>query len=181
MGFDPDRDMVVWDPYQPIGGHTPDRIREAKFYLWKGHCSVHKRFTVEQIEAARRDYPGVKVLVHPECPIEVVRASDLYGSTEYIINQVRAAAPGTIWAIGTEINLVNRLANEHPEQTVFCLDPHICPCSTMYRIHPSFLLWTLENLERGNIVNHVVVPEKTAHYARIALQRMLNLGSMPKD
>jgi quinolinate synthase len=181
MGFDPDRDMVVWDPFQPNGGHTPDRIREAKFYLWKGHCSVHKRFTVEQIEAARRDYPGVKVLVHPECPIEVVRASDLYGSTEYIINQVRAAAPGTTWAIGTEINLVNRLAKEHPEQTVFCLDPHICPCSTMYRIHPSFLLWTLENLERGNIVNHVVVPEKTAHYARIALQRMLNLGSMPKD
>lgn len=181
MGFDPERDMVVWDPFQPNGGHTPDRIREAKFYLWKGHCSVHKRFTVEQIEEARRDHPGVKVLVHPECPIDVVTASDLYGSTEFIISQVRAASPGTMWAIGTEINLVNRLAKEHPEQTIYCLDPHICPCSTMYRIHPSFLLWALENLEQGQVVNQVVVPEKTADFARVALQRMLTLGAKPTD
>jgi quinolinate synthase len=117
----------------------------------------------------------VNVLVHPECPIDVVQASDYNGSTEYIINTVAAAAPGSTWAIGTEINLVSRLAKEHPDKTIFCLDPQICPCSTMYRIHPSFLCWALENLVGGNVVNEIVVPPKVKHFALLALQRMLTV------
>ena len=175
LGFDPEGDMVVWDPFKPLGGNTLEDLQRATFILWKGHCSVHGRFTVEQIEAARAAHPGVNVLVHPECPLEVVRASDLNGSTEYIIRQVEAAAPGTAWAIGTEINLVNRLAHEHRDKTVFCLDPQICPCSTMYRIHPSFLLWALEELVRGNVVNQIVVPPKVKDFALVALQRMLTV------
>jgi len=175
LGFDPETDMVVWDPFKPLGGNTEADLKRAKFVLWKGHCSVHKRFTVEQIEEARRNFPGVNVLVHPECSIEVVRAADYNGSTEYIINTVAAAAPGSVWAVGTEINLVKRLAKEMPDRTVFCLDPEICPCSTMYRIHPSFLLWTLERLVAGEVVNQVVVPEKIRHFALIALDRMLTV------
>jgi len=175
LGFDAERDMIVWDPFKPMGGNTPDRVREAKFILWKGHCSVHKRFTVEQIAAARESHPGVKVLVHPECPLDVVQASDLNGSTEFIIKAVEASEPGSIWAIGTEINLVSRLAKDHPDKTIFCLDPQICPCSTMYRIHPSFLAWTLENLVAGNVVNEVVVPPKVKHFAQVALERMLTV------
>lgn len=175
LGFDPDRDMVVWDPFKPLGGNTPESLATAKFILWKGHCSVHQRFTVEQINKARRDCPGVQVLVHPECPLEVVRASDQNGSTEYIIRTVDQSPAGSAWAIGTEINLVGRLASEHHDKTIFCLDPQICPCSTMYRIHPSFLCWTLESLVRGEIVNVVRVPEKVAAYARLALDRMLAL------
>lgn len=176
MGYDTEKDMALWDPFKALGGNTPEKIKESKFYLWKGHCSVHKRFTVEQIEKARLEYPGVNVLVHPECELDVVRASDFNGSTEYIIKTIQAAAPGTIWAVGTEINLVNRLQQEMPDKTIFSLDPQICPCSTMYRIHPSFLLWVLENLVAGIVVNHIVVPPKTAEYARIALQRMLDIG-----
>lgn len=175
LGYDPDKDMIVWDPFQPLGGNTPERIREATFILWKGHCSVHKRFTVEQIEEARRTHPDVNVLVHPECPIDVVRAADYNGSTEYIIKMVEQAPAGSTWAIGTEINLVSRLAKEHPDKTVFCLDPQICPCSTMYRIHPSFLTWVLENLAEGNIVNEVIVPAKVKYFARLALDRMLTV------
>ncbi len=181
MGYDPDRDMVVWDPFQPYGGNTPDRLREATFILWKGHCSVHKRFTVEQIAAARAAYPEVNVLVHPECPLEVVQASDYNGSTEYIIQKVESAAAGSVWTIGTEVNLVNRLAKEHPDKTIFCLDSQICPCATMYRIHPSFLLWVLERLVAGEVVNQVKVPEKTAHWARVALSRMLEIGTVVRD
>lgn len=177
MGFDPERDMVLWDPFRPLGGNSAERIRAARFILWKGHCSVHKRFTVEQIAAARAAYPGVNVLVHPECPLDVVQASDFQGSTEYIIGKVEGAEPGSVWAVGTEINLVNRLAKEKPDRTVFCLDPQICPCSTMYRIHPSFLCWVLERLVAGEVVNQVVVPEKTAHWARVALTRMLEIGT----
>lgn len=176
LGFDPEADMVVWDPFKPLGGNTADDLQRAKFILWKGHCSVHKRFTVEQIDKARRDFPGINVLVHPECTLEVVRSSDYSGSTEYIINTVEAAEPGTKWAIGTEINLVNRLAKEQPDKTVFCLDPQICPCSTMYRIHPSFLLWALENLVEGRVVNEIIVPEPTKSLSRIALYRMLSLA-----
>jgi quinolinate synthase len=176
LGYDPERDMVVWDPFKPLGGNTPERLREATFILWKGHCSVHKRFTVEQIEAARAAHPGVNVLVHPECPLDVVRAADLNGSTEYIIKTVEAAPAGTAWAIGTEINLVSRLAKENPDKTIFCLDPQICPCSTMYRIHPSFLAWALENLAEGNVVNQISVPPKVKHFALVALERMLALG-----
>jgi quinolinate synthase len=175
LGYDPETEMCVWDPFKPLGGNTPEKLRAAKFILWKGHCSVHQRFTVEQIEKAREDHPGVQILVHPECPLEVVNACDFNGSTEYIIKQVESAPAGSIWAIGTEINLVNRLANEHPDKTIFCLDPQICPCSTMYRIHPSFLCWTLENLVAGNVVNEVVVPAKVKHFALLALQRMLSI------
>ena len=181
MGYDPEKDMVVWDPFKPYGGNTPERLKEATFILWKGHCSVHKRFTVEQIEKARAEHPGVNVLVHPECTLEVVRASDFDGSTEYIINTVEAAEPGSVWAVGTEINLVNRLNEEHPDKTVFCLDPQICPCSTMYRIHPSFLLWVLEKLVAGEVVNQVKVPEKTALWSKVALDRMLSIGTVVRD
>jgi quinolinate synthase len=175
LGYDPDREMCVWDPFKPLGGNSEETIRSAKFILWKGHCSVHQRFTVEQIDQARTRYPNVNVVVHPECPLAVVQASNLSGSTEAIIRFVQNGAPGSVWAIGTEINLVNRLANENPDKIVFCLDPQVCPCSTMYRIHPSYLLWTLDHLVRGEIVNQIVVPEKTKHFAREALNRMLTV------
>ncbi|MDX2065598.1 MAG: quinolinate synthase NadA [Fimbriimonadaceae bacterium] len=175
LGYDPDADMVVWDPFKPLGGNTEDALRRAKFILWKGHCSVHKRFSVEQIAEARANYPDVNVLVHPECCLDVVRASDFNGSTEMIIRTVRESAPGSVWAVGTEINLVRRLAKEMPDRTIFCLDAQICPCSTMYRIHPSFLLWVLEHRVRGEVINQVVVPPKVKHFARVALDRMLTV------
>jgi len=176
LGYDPDEDMALWDPFKPLGGNTPEKLQRAKFILWKGHCSVHKRFTVEQIEKARTDYPGIKVLVHPECELDVVEASDLNGSTEFIIKSVEASGPGSKWAIGTEINLVSRLAKENPDKTIFCLDPQICPCSTMYRIHPSFLLWALESLIKGEVVNEVVVPDAVKENAKVAIDRMLMLA-----
>lgn len=179
LGFDADADMCVWDPFKPLGGNTPEKLRASKFILWKGHCSVHKRFTVAQIEEARAKVPGVNVLVHPECELEVVKASDLNGSTEFIIRAVEEAPEGTAWAIGTEINLVKRLANENPGKKIFCLDSQICPCSTMYRIHPSFLLWSLEKLVAGVVVNEIVVPEPTKSNALKALQRMLELAPAP--
>ena len=176
FGYDPEKDMLLWDPFKPLGGNTKEQIQNAKFLLWKGHCSVHQRFTVEQIEQARQKYKdSLNVLVHPECPIEVVRESDYNGSTEFIIKTVQAAESGTVWAIGTEINLVNRLAKENPDKTVFCLDPMICPCSTMYRIHPSFLLWSLDNILRGEPTNIIEVPPKTKELAKIALDRMLTI------
>jgi quinolinate synthase len=171
--------MVVWDPFRPYGGNTPERLREAKFLLWKGHCSVHKRFTVEQIEAARAAHPDVRVIVHPECTLDVVQAADDAGSTEYIIKAVTAGAPGSVWAVGTEINLVRRLANELPDRTVVCLDDQICPCSTMYRIHPTFLCWVLERLVAGEVVNQVRVPDAVAEWARVALRRMLEVTAAP--
>lgn len=176
MGFDPTQDMVLWDPFKPLGGNTAERIREATFILWKGHCSVHKRFTTEQIASARTRHPDVQILVHPECELEVVRVSDLNGSTEFIIKTIEAAEPGSVWGVGTEVNLVNRLAQEHLDKTIFCLDPQICPCSTMYRIHPTFLLWVLERLVAGEVVNQVCVPEKVAVGARAALEQMLKLA-----
>lgn len=175
LGYNPETEMIVWDPFKPLGGNTSESIVSAKFILWKGHCSVHKRFTVEQIEKARREFPGVKVLVHPECELEVIQAADLNGSTEYILNEINDSPAGSIWAVGTEINLVSRLAKEHPDKTIFCLDPEICPCSTMYRIHPSFLLWALENLAEGNVVNQIVVPDKVRDNALVSLQRMLTV------
>lgn len=177
MGYDLERDMLVWDPFKPLGGNSAEDIARATFLLWKGHCSVHSRFTLAQVEKARRDFPGVNVLVHPECDYSVVQASDLAGSTEFIINTVTAAEPGSMWAVGTEINLVQRLAKELPDRTVFCLDPQICPCSTMYRIHPSFLLWALENLVEGRVINAIRVPAEVAGSARVALDRMLTIGT----
>jgi quinolinate synthase len=176
LGYSPGKDMVVWDPFKPLGGNTAERIREATFILWKGHCSVHARFTVEQIEQARREQPGVQVLVHPECSLDVVKASDLNGSTEYILKTITESPAGSIWAVGTEINLVSRLASEMPDKTIFCLDPQICPCSTMYRIHPSFLLWSLDKLAAGEMVNRVTVPEPVKTNARKALEQMLKVG-----
>ena len=175
IGLDPDRDMLLWDPHKPFGGVTPEEVRSKRVLLWKGHCSVHARFTVEQIEKARIDHPGVKIMVHPECPLDVVRASDLNGSTEAIIRTVTQAESGTTWGIGTEVNLVSRLAHELPDKTIFCLDPVVCPCSTMYRIHPHFLLWTMENLEAGTVVNEVKVPDEIRVDAKLALERMLKI------
>ena len=169
-------EMLVWDPDQPLGGHTPEALAKARVLLWRGWCSVHMRFTKQQVEAARTNYPGVNVLVHPECTLEVVQAADFNGSTEYIVRMITDAPPGSAWAVGTEINLVSRLARENPDKTVFCLDPVVCPCSTMYRIHPAYLCWVLEELEQGNVANRLVVEPETAHYARIALDRMLTIA-----
>ena len=167
--------MVVWNPFKPLGGLSESQIQDARIILWKGHCSVHTRFSVAQIEDARAKFPDVQVVVHPECVREVVDAADMDGSTEFIIKVVSQAPAGSVFAIGTEINLVNRLANENPDKTVFCLDPVVCPCSTMYRIHPAYLAWVTEGLVADTVVNQVKVDEGTAHYARIALERMLSL------
>lgn len=175
MGLDPEGDMVLWDPASALDDANVAAFRRARVILWKGHCSVHQRFTTEQIALARREHPGVTVIVHPECDISVVRAADLNGSTEYIIGQVRAGAPGSVWAVGTEINLVRRLQSEMPDRTVFCLDPIVCPCSTMYRIHPRYLAWALENLVAGRIVNQVRVQANIRADARRALDRMLEI------
>ena len=172
MGIDLD-DMLVWNPFKPLGGHTEEALRKAKLILWQGHCSVHTRFTVAQIEEARQKYPDVNVIVHPECTMEVVQAADLVGSTEFIINSIRDAEPGSVWAVGTEISLVNREAAENPDRTVFCLDPVVCPCSTMYRIHPAYLSWVLDGLLEGVTVNPITVDDETAGFARVALDRML--------
>jgi quinolinate synthase len=148
---------------------------ETKLILWRGFCSVHTKFTKQQIDELRAADPAVKVLVHPECPFDVVRAADLAGSTEYIIKQVEQAAPGTSWAIGTEINLVHRLQLEHPEQTIRSLQANVCPCATMNRIDPAHLLWCLEGLVDGHVVNPIRVPEAVRANARVALDRMLSL------
>ena len=166
--------MPLWNPRGPLGGNTGDELLDAQVILWHGFCSVHKRFTVNQIEQARAEHPGVRVIVHPECPMEVVDAADEAGSTDYIRKAVAAAAEPTTFAIGTEINMVNRLAAEHPQHTIFCLDPVVCPCSTMYRIHPGYLAWVLEGLVAGETLNRIQVPDEVAADARIALQRMLD-------
>ncbi len=178
MGIPLDR-MPVWNPNLPLGGNTSDVIQAARVLLWHGFCSVHKRFTVEQIAHARHRHPGVRVIVHPECPMPVVDAADAAGSTNFIVKAIAAAPAGSIFAIGTEINLVQRLAAQHPEHTIFCLDSIVCPCSTMYRIHPGYLAWVLEALERGEVLNRITVPESIAVPARIALERMLALAPKP--
>jgi quinolinate synthase len=167
--------MVVWDPWEGDGGVEPGRLARARVILWKGHCSVHARFTTAQIAEARARYPDVRVIVHPECTREVVDAADDFGSTEKIVRVVQEAPSGSIFAVGTEINLVNRLAHQHPDKTVFCLDPIICPCSTMYRIHPAYLSWVIDNLLDGRVKNQVIVPDETKRWARVALDRMLQL------
>ena len=174
MGISLDQ-MPVWYPDRPSGGNDAQALRDARVLLWHGYCSVHKRFTVEQIAAARLRHPGVRVIVHPECTMEVVDAADASGSTDYIVKAVAAASPGSSFAIGTEINLVQRLANEYPQHRIFCLDSIVCPCSTMYRIHPSYIAWILEALERGEVLNRIIVPEEIAVPARVALERMLSL------
>jgi quinolinate synthase len=165
--------MPLWRPHLPLGGNTIEQLSDARVILWNGFCSVHKRFTVAQIERARAEHPGVRVIVHPECPAAVVEAADGAGSTEYIRQQVEAAEPGQVLAIGTEINLVNRLQQQRPDLTIFCLDPVVCPCSTMYRIHPAYLAWTLESLVAGSVPNRITVDGAVAAESRVALERML--------
>ena len=169
-------EMVVWNPFRQLGGNTPEQLRRAKMVLWQGHCAVHTRFTVGQIEAARALHPDINIVVHPECPMETVQAADMVGSTEFIRAQVNNAPSGSKWAIGTEVSLVNRLAINNPDKTVFCLDPVTCPCSTMYRIHPAYLLWMLDGLLEGKVNNEITVPEDIKRDSKIALERMLSLS-----
>jgi quinolinate synthase len=168
-------EMVLWNFRMPNGGTTPEALRKARIILWQGHCSTHQRFSVDQIEKARKEHPGVKVIVHPECRWEVVQASDLNGSTEKITRTITEAPAGSVWAVGTEINLVNRLQLQNPDKTIFCLDPVVCPCSTMYRIHPAYIAWTLEALLQGVVVNEVKVDAETRKWSLVALERMLAL------
>ena len=167
--------MVVWNPFKSLGGNTEDQLRSAKMILWQGHCSVHTRFTVKQIESARERIPGVKVLVHPECPMETVDAADINGSTETIRALINDSPSGSAWAVGTEISLVNRLALNNPDKTIVCLDPVSCPCSTMYRNHPAYLLWVLEGLVEGEVINEISVTEEVRSESMVALERMLAL------
>jgi quinolinate synthase len=170
-------EMVVWNPRLALGGNTPEALRAARVLLWKGHCSVHQRFLPEQVDRWRAAEPGIKILVHPECSHEVVRKADLTGSTDFIIRQVSQAAPGTRWAIGTELHLVHRLAEEYPTQIISPLDNDGCPvCSTMFRISPQHLAWVLDNLTQGQVVNRIVVKDQVKHWARVALERMLELS-----
>ena len=165
--------MPMWNPNRPLGGNAEAELDDARVILWHGFCSVHRRFTVDQIEKARAEHPGVRVIVHPECPMPVVDAADEAGSTDYIRKAIQAATEPTTFAIGTEVNLVQRLAAEHPQHNIFCLDPVVCPCSTMYRIHPGYLAWVLESLVAGEVVNRIQVPGDVADPARVALERML--------
>ena len=175
-------DCVVFDPHRPGGGLTTDQLRAAKVILWKGHCSVHGRFSLDSVIDVRQRVPGVQVLVHPECKHEVVVAADLVGSTEFIIRTVEAAPAGSAWAIGTELNLVKRLALAHPEQTIVFLDKTVCFCATMNRIDLPHLVWALENLVAGNVVNQISVDPEVARWAGVALDRMLALpGAAPRD
>jgi len=168
-------DCVVFDPHKPGGGLSVDQLRDARMSLWRGHCSVHGRFTVESVREVRERVPGVRVIVHPECSHEVVSLADEVGSTEYIINAIAAAPAGAKWAVGTELNLVRRLAIEHPDQEIVYLEKAVCFCSTMNRIDLPHLAWTLENLVNGIVVNRITVEPEEARWARVALDRMLAL------
>lgn len=174
MGISLDQ-TVVWDPYQELGGNSPEDIRRARVILWKGYCSVHQRFLPQHIERVRREHPGIRVIVHPECRFEVAQSADQIGSTEGIIKAIADSPAGSAWAVGTEIHLVNRLGKEMPDRRVISLDPHVCVCTTMFRITPQHLLWALENLGAGNVVNRISVDERTRHFARVSLDRMLTL------
>jgi len=169
--------MVVWDPNEIFGGLDPDAVKRARIILWKGHCSVHTRFTVRQIENLRIQHPGVRVIVHPEVPWEVVQAADASGSTEHIIKTVTESPAGSTWAVGTEIHLVNRLARQvAPERIVLSLDQFGCLCSTMFRVSPNHLLWTLEGLVDGVVHNRIVVPDDRKQWTKVALDRMLSIS-----
>jgi quinolinate synthase len=174
MGFALE-DCVLFDPHKPNGGLTAEQLRDAKMILWRGHCSVHGRFTLDAVREVRERIPGVNVLVHPECRYDVVEAADYVGSTEYIIKTLDAAPAGSKWAIGTELNLVRRLGNRHPDKQISFLERNVCYCSTMNRIDLPHLVWALEELVAGRVVNEIKVDESTAHYARMALDQMLAL------
>ena len=167
-------EMALWNPHEPaLGGNPRAQLENSRVILWQGHCSVHAMFKPEHVDAVRANLPGVKVLVHPECSMEVVDRADLVGSTSYILGQVEKAPPGTSWAIGTELHLVKRLEKNHPEQTIRFLSPVMCMCATMYRIDLAHLCWSLEHLERGKPVNVIRVDDETAKWAVTALERML--------
>jgi quinolinate synthase len=172
MGIPMDR-MPVWNPFRDMGGLTDRQVEQSRILLWKGHCSVHQRFTPQQVHEIRKVYPDIRVLVHPECRHEVVELADMVGSTEYIIKAVRESPPGSKWAVGTEIHLVHRLGDQHPDKLVLSLETTVCVCTTMYRIDPPHLLWTLENLLEDTVVNHITVPAPVKADARLALDRML--------
>ncbi|MFM8379484.1 MAG: quinolinate synthase NadA [Planctomycetia bacterium] len=170
-------EMCVWNPHDPsLGGNTTAQLEKSRVILWQGHCSVHAMFKPEHVDAMRANLPGVKVLVHPECSMEVVDKADLVGSTSYILKQVETAPAGSVWAIGTELHLVKRLEQRHPEQTVRFLSPVVCTCATMYRIDLAHLCWSLEHLERGKPVNVIRVDDETATWALTALERMLKVS-----
>jgi quinolinate synthase len=168
-------DCVLYNPWKPRGGLTDDQLRDAKVILWRGHCSVHGRFSMQNVLERRNEIPGVSILVHPECPHDVVMAADFVGSTETIISTVRNAPAGSKWAVGTELNLVKRLATENPDKEIHFLDKTICYCSTMNRIDLPHLVWALEALVSGDIVNVISVDEKTSRFSKLALERMLAL------
>jgi len=175
MGITND-EMPVFDPYnEDLGGNTEEAIKNSRVILWKGHCSVHQMFRAEHVKLFRERYPGIKILVHPECPQEVNDQADVSGSTSKIIQTVEAAPPGTKWAIGTELHLVNRLKHEHPEQEIHFLSPVVCMCATMYRIDLAHLCWSLENLAAGGPVNVIHVAPETARWSLVALERMLEV------
>jgi quinolinate synthase len=169
--------MVVWDPNEIWGGLEPDAVKQARIILWKGHCSVHARFTARHVDQVRAQHPGIRVIVHPEVPWDVVQAADDSGSTEYIIKTIKESPVGSTWAVGTEVHLVNRLAGQvQPDRTVMSLEPFGCLCSTMFRVSPNHLLWVLEGLVAGEVHNRIVVPEAEKHWTRVALDRMLSIS-----
>jgi quinolinate synthase len=174
LGY-PLAEMIMWDPYQELGGNTADAVNRSRFILWKGHCSVHQRFLPQHVHQVRSRYPGIRVISHPECRFEVTQLSDDTGSTEHIIRTIAQAPAGSKWAVATEIHLVNRLKNEHPDRFIIPLDDCGCLCSTMFRIDAPHLLWTLENVLDGRVVNQISVPEDIALSARVALSRMLEI------
>jgi quinolinate synthase len=168
-------EMPVWDPYQELGGNSEEALSHSRVLLWKGHCSVHQMFRPEHVDQFRAKHPGIRVLVHPECTMEVVDKADVIGSTGRIIREVESAPAGTKWVIGTELHLVNRLKQEHPEQEVYFLSPVVCMCATMYRIDLAHLCWSLENLEAGTPVNVIEVDPDVSRWALVALERMLEV------
>ena len=167
--------MPVWNPREENGGLTDSEIAGARIYLWKGHCSVHQRFRPEHVERVRKTHPGIRVIAHPECSWEVCQAADEVGSTEHILKRIVEASPGSAWAVGTEIHMIRRLAREHPDQVIVSLDDCVCMCSTMFRISPQHLCWTLENLCSGQVVNRISVDPETKRWALDALNRMLEI------
>jgi len=167
--------MAVWDPREEDGGLTQREIAQARIYLWKGHCSVHQRFRPEHVARVREKHPGIRVIAHPECAWEVCQAADEVGSTEYLLKRIVEASPGSKWAVGTEIHMIRRLAQEHPDRLIVSLDDCVCMCSTMFRISPQHLCWTLESLCVGEVVNRIRVDPETKRWALVALNRMLEI------
>ena len=177
LGLDPERDMLLWDPKQPRGGHTQEMLKSRKIWLWQGHCPVHALFTVQQIHKLRAESPATKIIVHPECSMEIVDLADDFGSTEQIINKISASAPGTRWAVGTEKHLVERLAAEHSDKVITSLNPYTCLCATMNRISLRSLAWVLDDLDKGlPLRNSIEVPSAVVKSSRLALDRMMALS-----